>query len=160
MRFFASHTELDTALDKLPLDAGAFRFAPAFAPAFFRCSACGLDKPLNCEGITTGYGRSADTEELICFDCCGVQDREQMLRDGRGTLYLTTAPQAFKFSTFADGRLTNWPGTVSIPCRVKRGLHNIARHRYDVWFSFEGANWHGTQYGDFTQICRVKRLAD
>lgn len=96
--------------------------------------------------ITNGYGTTADGKRH-CYDCCAEQDRQQMRETGRATLYL------------AGENVTNWLGSLKIRVmRQTEGRHNIAGVRYDVWFRFEGESWHGTQYGDFTQIVHCKRI--
>jgi hypothetical protein len=73
-----------------------------------------------------------------------------MKDEGRITLYLTD-----------DGRVTNWPNSLSFKGHVSKGRHNIAGTRYDVWFTGpDGHRWHGTQYGDNTQICHCKRTKE
>ena len=54
----------------------------------------------------------------------------------------------------------NWPGTLSIPVvgQPNIGRHNIAGIRRDVWFCFEGANWHGAQYGNNSDLVRCRKL--
>lgn len=71
-----------------------------------------------------------------------------MDKHGKTTLYLS------------NGEVTNWPGTLRFPLwSSKRGRHNIAGTRKDVWFKDGSGNmWHGVQYGEFTQICHCKRL--
>lgn len=124
------------------------------------CSVC--RRPMYSEGGTTGYGRD-DLGNRTCFVCCGEYDAAYMRTTGKNMLYLVTEgvqsiarnhpPRHF------TARVTNWPGTLDIPCQVKVGRHNIAGRRYDAWFKFEGQEWHGVQYGDNTQIIRCKRLA-
>lgn len=112
---------------------------------------CGHDADAQKTDITTGYGTTRDGRK-ICFACCGEMDRQELINTGKGILYLTTRPN----SDIAT--LSNWPGTLKLVCHVKRGRHNIARYRYDVWFiGPDGKQWHGVQYGDNTQICHVKR---
>lgn len=160
MRLFQTATQLDAAL-ALPADhVEAFRFKPAFGPAAFVCIDCGeaIAIPIG-DCIGTGYGRSSDRPDtLVCYACCGVRDRRDMIETGRATLYLTHDRISSPAYPYADGHVSNWPGTLKLRARVKRGAHNIARYRYDVWFSFDGAQWHGVQYGDNTQICHCRRV--
>ena len=140
------------------------------------CSSCGSE--CNPNGITTGYGQDKDGNK-VCFECCGKQDLETMRNKGDIWLYLTfeTAKQIV---THIGGKtqpprviansakLTNWPGSLLIKCNhARRGNHNMAGYRYDVWFDFvdgpivdgkqTGHVWHGVQYGDNTQLCHCKR---
>lgn len=115
------------------------------------CDGCGK----RCEGagIGSGYGRTPDGREL-CYPCCGAADRERMVADGKATLYLS------KVNGGANGfELTNWPGTLRIPVRCSStGRHNMARTRRDVYFTFEGKEWRGTQYGESSQLCHCRAI--
>ncbi len=124
--------------------------------ATFTCWQCGETKPIQTEG-GTGYAR-VDTpqgEKIVCYDCCAVRDRIQMVQTGRITLYLTRPG-------IGSGQVANWPGTLHFPVHqgaIKTGRHNIAGKRYDVWFTGpDGKPWHGVQYGDNTQICHCRRV--
>ena len=115
----------------------------------FACNACNATIERPPESIGTGYATDKDGNK-ICYSCCGKEDAEYMRVNGKNTLYLTSNGET-------SGHVSNWPGTLKIPCHIKRGRHNIARYRYDVWFKFEGRTWHGVQYGDNTQIVHCKR---
>lgn len=94
------------------------------------------------------YGTRPDGAR-VCYKCCAVTDRADMDETGRATLYLT----------HDDAVVTNWPGTLRfIVRRIRKGRHNIAGTRYDVWFTVGNRIWHGVQYGDNTQIVHCKRL--
>lgn len=120
------------------------------------CHRCASEQVLDCghaigahDPVTSGYGTEPNTGRRLCFKCCGLKDEEAMRKTGRITLYLSGQPGFYK--------LTNWPGTLKIaPYRVRKGRHNIAGSRYDVWFSFNGQEWHGVQYGENTQLCHCK----
>lgn len=169
MRVFETKAGLDAALELAPLMPGAFRFAKQYGPAGFRCVRCGIAKPFPLGALGTGYGITtehmverghvAKAGEMCCYECCGETDRADMIAEGKAVLYLTHDPIRDRSYPFADGKITNWPGTLSIQCRVKRGYHNIARHRYDVWFvGPDDKQWHGVQFGDNTQIARCRRI--
>lgn len=149
MKRFATYAKLQAALD-----ANKFRFLPKFGPAEFKCSQCKQYKPLNTDSgsCATGYGISHD-RQFICFACCGVNDARDLEERGKGYLYLSS-------DSGQNYRLSNWPGslTISLHGSPKRGYHNLARYRYDVWFKWRGFDWHGVQYGDNTQVCHVKRI--
>ena len=101
-------------------------------------------------GCGTGYGQD-DKGKTKCYTCCAEEDKAYMREHGRITLYLA--------GTQAETELTNWPGSFRIPIRrIVKGSHNWARTRYDTWFTFEGATWHGVQYGENTQLCHCKRI--
>lgn len=101
---------------------------------------------LDCGHKGRDYGSDSDGKKY-CYPCCGLRDRERMIRDGKTTLYLT------------GSTLSNWPGSFNLTVRrVRVGKHNFAGKRYDVWFTGpDGKEWHGVQYGDQTQICHCRR---
>lgn len=112
--------------------------------------------------ITRGYGKTAEGKKH-CYECCAKQDRESMLRLGKTCLYLTIDTEVNSHGSnqwvHGDHKLTNWPGSFEIKIKcLKKGNHNIAGNRYDLWFEFEGGQWWGVQYGDNTQIAHCKRL--
>lgn len=122
----------------------------------WRCGDCGKVTELgSTEGCGTGYGYAADgpDEKPICYDCCGKRERARMIETGRATLYLVHKRGDIR------GEVTDWPGTLRFMGYVSQGRHNMAGRRYDIRFTGpDGAQWHGTQYGDNTQICHCKRL--
>lgn len=96
--------------------------------------------------FTTGYGVDRSGRKH-CYECCAKRDVADMVSTGRATLYLS------------NGEVSNWPGSLKFRAHVRKGRHNIARTRYDAWFTGpDGKQWHGVQYGDNTQICHCKRL--
>lgn len=122
------------------------------------CSMCG--KECVPDGIGTGYGSNAKGEKF-CYDCCGELDRQELasLDYGEGmSLYLTHGNEERgedKNAWYAK----NWPGTISIRVGTPRkGRHNLAGTRYDVWFDFRGKSYHGVNYGEDSQILHVKRV--
>lgn len=147
MRLFTTQSQLDAAMGLPPLNPGAYRFTKAYGPAGFVCADCNVAKPFPL-GLGTGYARCDDKPDgLVCYACCGVRDEKHMRETGEAVLYLT-----------ASNEVSNWPETLKLPAVVRRGRHNIARYRYDVWFWFEGAKWYGVQIGENTQIIRCRRL--
>jgi hypothetical protein len=105
---------------------------------------------------TTGYGTDKD-DKRHCYDCCAARERASMIEHGDAVLYLTGGlPAVYQF---CDGEITDWPGKLRFKCRVKAGRHNMARVRYDAWFTGpDGKPWHGVQYGNNTQIIHCKRV--
>jgi hypothetical protein len=137
----------------------------------FTCVKCGQTKPIQTEG-GTGYGVDSQKNK-ICYDCCAILDREQMIQQGRTTLYLvkryydeankqwrsepvnaSEKNPAFRYF------VTNWPGTLSFKCHCSRmGNHNIASERIDVWFRDKSIGaWHGVHYGRSSDLVYCKRL--
>jgi hypothetical protein len=118
----------------------------------FTCDDCGHIKPVQKEG-GTGYAITNDGKH-VCYECCATRDRKAMRETGKATLYLVRSPNG-------GHEVTNWPGSLRLRVgMVKRGKHNIARVRYDFWFSFEGHLWHGYQIGDNTQLATCKRTKE
>ena len=122
----------------------------------FTCSDCKAVKlskawPDDC---TFAYGKDNEGNK-VCIECCGVRDKADMIETGKATLYLTMDKDGSNF-------ITNWPGTLKIVLpsgAIRKGRHNIARTRYDVWFyGPDQKPWHGVQYGENTQIIHCKRI--
>jgi len=122
----------------------------------FYCSTCKRSFPIQPNG-GTGYAVKRNGHK-VCYACCAIRDSLEMCKSGhskRLPLYL---------SKDKEGRYTvsNWPGTLSF--RVwcsKEGKHNIAGTRTDVWFAGpDGHEWHGVQYGEFTQIVHCRRTKE
>jgi hypothetical protein len=118
----------------------------------FKCADCRQVKDIPSSG---GTGYATYGNDVVCYQCSAARDRANMAADGRATLYLMECRDK-------GYSLTNWPGTlVIVPFRVRTGRHNIAGKRYDVWFTGpDGKPWHGTQYGDSSQLCRCRRVKD
>lgn len=129
--------------------------------ATFTCGRCGKERFTLADGVTTGYGEIDGVKH--CYDCCADVDREFMQEHGRIALYLTVkkcGPHGTSRlpDRHVTGEVTNWPQTLIFKVRGHIGCHNIARRRYDVWFTGpDGFKWHGVTYGDNTQICHCKR---
>lgn len=118
---------------------------------YYTCDRCKKLIVIFKGSCTTGYGTN-EKKEKICFDCCGEDDKQYMREHKKISLYL-----------FLDGHgrgiVTNWPGSIEWKnLHVRKGRHNIAGVRYDVWFWFEGTEWHGVCYGDNTQILHCQKL--
>ena len=113
-----------------------------------KCHSCNAELGREPGDIGTGYGINIDRQK-VCYQCCAAKDIGRMLLDGSTVMYLVEdGPKQY---------VTNWPGTLRIRVEwSKKGKHNIARTRDDVWFSYMGSNWHGVQYGE-NSLCYVKR---
>ena len=131
----------------------------------FTCTVC--KKPIEVKpGNTgsTGYGLDR-RHRKVCYPCCGERDKADMRRTGRAMLYLTQKDKEMYVKPGLSGKvpvwtLTNWPGSLKIePYNIRFGRHNIAGRRYDVWFTFEGQQWHGVRYGDNTELCHCRTSA-
>jgi len=125
-------------------------------PASAVCDQCG--QACVRDSITPGYGVTDDGFRL-CFRCCGVVDRDST---GRAMLYLVETDRVERrgCGSVPVWEVTNWPGSLRFRTGTpKAGRHNIAGTRQDVWFRGpEGSFWHGTQYGDYSDICHCQRV--
>lgn len=131
----------------------------------FTCVDCGQVKPTTDDG-GTGYAVDNEGKGKVCYACCGVRDRKDMIEHGKATLYLTMPGKDVDMGVrqgkeIKTGKVGNWPGTLTFTLNsgaVKVSRHNIAGKRYDVWFTGpDGATWHGVTYGDNTQLCHCRR---
>jgi hypothetical protein len=103
--------------------------------------------PSNHDSCTTGYGVDRNGR-TACYACCALNDKQSMRDTGRAVLYLVND----------DSEVTNWPGSLRLHVyHARKGRHNIAGSRTDVWFQFEGSEWHGTQYGEWSELCHCKK---
>ena len=97
-----------------------------------------------------------ETDNRICFKCCGDLDREALIATNVSEkvpvcLYLTHSNGKYK--------ITNWPETLEIPVHTPRkGRHNIAGVVRTVWFQYEEQSYIGRNYGEWSDICHVKRI--
>lgn len=117
----------------------------------FFCDACKHNKR-HVSNLTTGYGTNSEGKKT-CFECCGKQDEQALMSlpiGGKYILYLCKGVDGYT--------VANWPATFWRTATVRKGRHNIARTRYDVWFQVGDAKFHGVQYGEWTQICHVRRI--
>jgi hypothetical protein len=114
----------------------------------FECGDCKEVKPVHTDG-GTGYGIDPHTNQYVCYACCGVRDLTDMHDKGKALLYLSTD----------NLTVTNWPNTLRFPIdRKRKGRHNIAGTRLDVWFKDDqGQQWHGVVYGRWTEVVHCTR---
>lgn len=143
------------------------------------CADCGrlLTRPAQPGGTGFGTIPKADDPEfmtkdgnvlpnmVICYDCCGKRDLYSLQRAQPGdkfTFYLTKEKNGNGYRPNGCWIVTNWPGTWKQVVFPKFGSHNFAGIRRDVWFSVadpdsgERKYFHGVQYGDDSEICRVQ----
>ena len=113
----------------------------------FKCSQCGQDKKHE-SPVSTGYGTDK-TGNKVCFECCGINDAKE----------LNELPIGAKIVHYWDGKnIVNWPSSLVIaPYYTHKGKHNMAGTREDIYFKFNGANFHAVQYGNFSQIAHIRK---
>lgn len=95
-----------------------------------------------------------------CYSCCAAWERVQMQETGQARLYLTRKQIMTSEGLRPGGwEVTDWPGRLRFPVQyVTQGKHNIAGTRIDIRFiGPQGYMWHGTQYGENTQLVHCKR---
>lgn len=81
-----------------------------------------------------------------------AEDFKALRETGRGILYLHYEDKKPAF-------VSTWHTTPETRVKInnfRKGSHNIARHRLDVWFYLDGKCFHGVSIGD-NDIVRVKR---
>ena len=120
-----------------------------------KCFQCGGDFVKNYD-FDTGYGVNHDGHR-ICFKCCGENDRKDLdsLNFGEKIIFYFTKENNEKSGY---GTISNWPGSLKISCYYRKGWHNMAQVRHDVWFTFNGKKFHGVQYGYNSELCYIKRV--
>ena len=105
---------------------------------------------LKTTGIGAGYARDSKNNK-ICYECCAKEDKKNLLN----------LPKKEKYMLYLSGDyVTNWPGTLKFKVRPKIGRHNIAGVRRDVWFNIGEKEFHGTQYGNNSEICYIERIGN
>lgn len=157
VHFTSDHAEIDAAMR----DPKGFRFTVEWKGSTFRCCDCGKDVELKFSG-GTGYGQAKQDSPMFCYPCGGIRMRNDMIRDGRATLYLVEREGEYRpgVAPFKQRFVTDWTGELNFQVkRYVRSRHNMARWRYDVWFYGPNATiWHGYTVGDNTEICHCKRI--
>ena len=104
-----------------------------------RCKTCGCTINVSDWDIGSGFALS-ETGDITCYACCAESEKEYMIENGRIELYLIWTNNKLE--------AVNWPGTLRFP---------ITKVRYDVWFDFDGYEWHGVKYGNDSEICHCRK---
>ena len=116
------------------------------------CHECGCEcKP---DGIFAGYGTDKDGNKF-CYECCGKHDKQELenMKIGEKTIQYLHKDDENKWW------VVNFPSSLKLRIwMVHEGRHNIAGIRRDVWFDFNGNNFHGVQYGNFSELCYIRRV--
>ena len=130
---------------------------PNKRPTHFKCSQCGEIKyVIDSEGCGTGYACNED-KSLICYNCCGENDKKEMLEKGKITLYISGPSQEGSLSPYY--KISNWPGTLSFKAP---GFHifknNWGYKCIDAWFKGpDGFIWYGRHTGKSHGLINVRR---
>jgi hypothetical protein len=134
---------------------------------YFHCDRCNLDKT-HISDFTTGYG-TLPNGEIRCFDCCALEDIDQMKKTGQIVLYLTMRDKMKEIKSdpgvlrsrpwMIPDKLTNWPGSLTFEILSwSKGRHNWGIDRYDLWFKGpDDLIWYGRFQGSWTQLTYCKR---
>lgn len=127
-----------------------------------KCFNCGIEIEIETE--TWAHDSLGNT---FCKKCSADRNRKNLIQVGSGGLYLTSPinpePVSEKSNWLVprDFKLTDWTGLdADYQIRaVKKGRHNIAGSRLDVWFTLpeEEFIWYGVMYGQFTQVTHCRR---
>lgn len=118
----------------------------------FTCDCCKKEK-YYISDFTTGYGTNKDGLKL-CYDCIAKEDIATLLNAPNG--YIKTI--ALYYDSVKN-TIANWPNSISFPTvNNTTGYHNIARKQYNFDFKVGDCYFHGTVYGDNTQIASVRKL--
>lgn len=136
--------------------------------AIYVCDRCKEEIPARDPNALIGNYGTMPNGDKHCYPCCGAMDREHMIANGKIALYLSSRPVKPHNSSMVNWRnevwfVANWPNSLRFRTlgQPRKGYHNIARVRYDVWFIGPDRHiWHGVQYGDNTQIVHCKRTKE
>lgn len=132
------------------------------------CSTCGAAFPVNPPGHCGGTGYAVKPDGArICYPCAAEAERADMVRDGRGVLYLNIAPGVGSLREASQHnpghwRLGNWTGHLTFPlseCWPYRHAFSGSR-RGGISFRFrgpDGATWHGRHDSTGHDLVTVRR---
>ena len=129
-----------------------------------RCKATLVPRIGSC---ATGYGYSNlyPAYGKICYACCGELDKDQMARDGRAALYLTSGIDA-KGNRYWF--VMNWPGTLRFPAEVTISKpvwvfgQKLCRHtaRFKGPDGFWWSGWNYNHNSECISVRRTKKKVD
>ena len=115
-----------------------------------RCTLCMDTRTLNRQGA--GYMEYMKGRLPVCYGCCAIVDRRDMILDGKATMYLNWNGDGTK-------TVSNWPCSLKIRCFSQSTSRNNRNcERTDVWFKGpDGYVWWGFHVGDSHQLINVRR---
>jgi hypothetical protein len=120
------------------------------------CHNCGEAFPVLSPGHVGGVGYGEDRDgNRFCYACCAAQERFDMLKTGRATLYITHR---------AGWNIGDWAGHLKLrPIAVWKGKHNwrgptgrAMEVTFAQFYGPDGFIWSGRNLGD-NQILRARR---
>lgn len=150
---------------------------PASAPAIdysktFFCDRCGVTFQSYTPGSSVSNFAYTRDNRMVCVKCCAELEKAYMRTHDKIVLYFqsfqhryqtdyTRKNKIYIIGGHGDvmGELTDAMGNKIVDLYyIDRGKHNIAGRRYDFRFMFEGRTWHGTVYGDNSDLAYCRRL--
>lgn len=121
----------------------------------FDCAECKQAITYERDSDTGGAGYAHAEDGKICYACCAIRDKRDMLANGKHVLYLVKRDGA--------NVVTNWCGTLSFDVKATRESRAVVfgrryTERVDAWFTGpDNKLWHGINQGD-NQLLRCKRV--
>jgi hypothetical protein len=95
----------------------------------------------------TGYGYRGADRAPLCYDCCAMIERRDMIETGRGNLYLV------------GKKLSDWPGLLTFTVIWKVPFHHpFSRSAVIAYFvGPDGKPWSAKRIGDM-DLCHSRRI--
>lgn len=109
--------------------------------------------------VTQNIGFVVSSMGQHCYDCQARFDAAQMMKDSISYQYLVPVITNPLAPYWKEWRIRNYSVTMEfrIPSSPYKSKHNLAGHRYDVWFTGpDGAKWHAVAFGQIVDGCLVK----
>lgn len=114
----------------------------------FKCSSCKAEKPLQKSG-GTGFGTDKNGAKH-CYACIAEIDKDALRNLSKGQ-------KIAMYFEKGNSEVSNWPGTLRIPCTYRKIRHNFGIEAYAISFFFEGNRFYGRNIGYMSQLVSVKK---
>lgn len=106
-----------------------------------------------------GYSNLYPHYGKICYRCCGELDKDEMVRTGQATLYLSCSSEAHGLVW----RVGNWPGSLVFPVELTLSkpyrVFGQRLRRHTVRFiGPDQQPWTGWAYNHNHQLINVRRI--